>query len=256
MLPRALLPGWQHITDAEGVCRRILGWAWPVVVVLQWRMRGWVLLPGWKLQCTTERVRRRQVLLPRKLRLAQIGHDGRVHDTYHRERQHAHRQGNVRGGVLLPWHRREEALRGRILRLHDRALRIDLQVSDGDAAACVARCDVTPRALLTLGCRSCSGKCTAGYFCPAGSKSSKAFQCGTGICASKPASCYCPSGTDAQLLVSPDHYTVGSTVTTRYKQEPCPTGFTCADGYKTSSAVGGATHMWLCAVPRLTCGVV
>lgn len=75
-----------------------------------------------------------------------------------------------------------------------------------------------------------------GYYCDVRSNSKRAAECGTGACAAKPASCYCPAGTNERKIVSVDYYTIGDSVTTRYKQEACPSGYSCADGLRSSSA--------------------
>ncbi|RYG49157.1 hypothetical protein EON67_06920, partial [archaeon] len=46
---------------------------------------------------------------------------------------------------------------------------------------------------------ACSGPCAAGYYCPAGSTSSTAFQCGD-------VSVYCPAGSSAPVTVPNGYY--------------------------------------------------
>ena len=51
---------------------------------------------------------------------------------------------------------------------------------------------------------ACSGVCTAGYFCPAGSTGPKQEPCGQGL---TPAIYYCPEGTTERQIVSDGYYT-------------------------------------------------
>ena len=76
----------------------------------------------------------------------------------------------------------------------------------------------------------CSGKCTAGYHCPAGSTSATAKDCGS-------AASYCPEGSDAPIPVRAGYYSAcedGTTTlcpaTNRVKELPCDEGKHCVDG--------------------------
>ena len=50
---------------------------------------------------------------------------------------------------------------------------------------------------------TCSGKCDAGYFCPAGSTSPTAYECGSSLF-------YCPKGSAKRYKVKKFHYTTGN----------------------------------------------
>jgi hypothetical protein len=72
---------------------------------------------------------------------------------------------------------------------------------------------------------SCSGQCDAGYFCPAGSTTSKAQLCGgVGV--------YCPLGSGAPTAVSANFYStpLGVAKTIRTGQAACPTNRQCTGG--------------------------
>lgn len=83
---------------------------------------------------------------------------------------------------------------------------------------------------------ACSGKCSNGYFCEAGSEEKDLVDCGTGSCAGQPAACFCPEGTPERRLVRDGYYTLGSTPSRRHSEAVCPAGFVCNGGDKSSSA--------------------
>ena len=86
----------------------------------------------------------------------------------------------------------------------------------------------------------CSGSCTQGYFCPAGSTTPTANDCIRGnearaggvavmnSSSSTPTDVYCPPGASAPVAVSPGYYTLPAagpdSARNRYKQEICETG--------------------------------
>ena len=79
----------------------------------------------------------------------------------------------------------------------------------------------------------CSGNCTAGYFCPAGSTGKKQENCGIGA---QPATLYCPEGTTARLDVPADSYSLPEDApeTNRYGAQACPAGYVCENGMRSS----------------------
>ena len=86
---------------------------------------------------------------------------------------------------------------------------------------------------------TCSGLCTAGFYCPAGSTSATASPCGG-------SSVYCPSGASLPINVSAGYYSVG-TVGQRSDQQQCAPGSYCVGGVSipcpvaTFSNTSGAT---------------
>jgi hypothetical protein len=83
--------------------------------------------------------------------------------------------------------------------------------------------------MLTLS--SCSGSCSAGYYCPAGSISATAFACGNNTV-------YCPAGAAAPLNVGVGNYSVGVSASTRDSQSVCAAGSYCSGGVSTSCPSG------------------
>jgi hypothetical protein len=77
---------------------------------------------------------------------------------------------------------------------------------------------------------ACSGPCTAGYYCPAGSTTSTAYACGSG--AVHPAAYYCPSGSGSPTLVSSGYYSTPTTAATtlRTGQVECAAADYCLNG--------------------------
>jgi hypothetical protein len=76
---------------------------------------------------------------------------------------------------------------------------------------------------------SCTGLCTAGYYCPAGSSSATAVRCGGNTV-------YCPPGAPAPVNVSVGHFSVG-TAGMRSDQQQCGPGTYCLDGVATPCPV-------------------
>ena len=94
--------------------------------------------------------------------------------------------------------------------------------------------------------RTCSGPCTPGYYCDAGSNSSTQYECGN-------VTVYCPQGTAIPRVAQPGELTIGlstsrrnATVTCSVSQYcvdgvalPCPAGrFGCATGLGTADCNG------------------
>lgn len=79
----------------------------------------------------------------------------------------------------------------------------------------------------------CSGQCSSGWFCDAGSLNSTAAVCGgPGL--------YCPSGTPSRLPVDVGYYSTpeGADAVHRSGQEPCPAGSFCDGGVRHLCAAG------------------
>lgn len=78
---------------------------------------------------------------------------------------------------------------------------------------------------------SCSGQCTGGFFCAAGSISPTAELCGTG---SQPQTMYCPPGTTSRKTVTSGYYTTpeSAAYSQRSGQAACPSGYTCVEGLR------------------------
>ena len=78
---------------------------------------------------------------------------------------------------------------------------------------------------ITLSTAACSGACTRGYFCPAGSTVSTFQECGS-------VAVYCPAGTTLILTVPPGFYSgpLIAPPTQRYQSLPCPAARQCAGG--------------------------
>ena len=83
-----------------------------------------------------------------------------------------------------------------------------------------------------LSSSSCSGECSAGFFCPQGSRWPTEQQCGS-------IAFYCPPGSGERKNASTDYYTYCPVTsaqgpkcptTTREAQKPCPQGYLCRGG--------------------------
>ena len=83
-----------------------------------------------------------------------------------------------------------------------------------------------------LSSSSCDGPCSAGFFCPAGSRWPTEKICGTIIN-------YCPAGSGAAKVAQPGYYTYCPASSpqgpkcapaTREGELPCPAGYFCSDG--------------------------
>jgi hypothetical protein len=84
----------------------------------------------------------------------------------------------------------------------------------------------------------CSGPCSPGYYCQAGSLTSTPLPCGSN-------SVYCPEGSFQPTLVTPGYYTTGggegnSSSLTRSSQTLCEKGFYCTEGGEKLSCLPGA----------------
>lgn len=79
--------------------------------------------------------------------------------------------------------------------------------------------------------RSCSGYCSAGYYCPEGSTSSRQYVCGN-------ISVYCPIGSSNPIIVPDLYYSAGGTHSTRMNITKCPSGYYCSDGIKRPCPAG------------------
>ena len=66
--------------------------------------------------------------------------------------------------------------------------------------------------------KTCSGLCSAGYYCPSGSTSPRMKQCNSD-------DVYCPEGSKEPTPVAPGHFSVS-----RVSQEICKEGFYCTSG--------------------------
>ncbi len=74
-----------------------------------------------------------------------------------------------------------------------------------------------------LASRACSGPCSAGYYCPAGSVTATQVPCGgPGV--------YCRAGSGEPTVAAPGEFTVGPTDVTRNASLPCPSGSYCVAG--------------------------
>ena len=103
---------------------------------------------------------------------------------------------------------------------------------------------------------SCSGKCSEGYFCPAGSLSSTEVECGNH-------NLYCPGGGNwMPTRVSVGYFTTGGNVSTRTGQAVAPAGsyaadgllFTCRAGYYGAAAgLSSSVCSGPCNVPGYYC---
>lgn len=72
--------------------------------------------------------------------------------------------------------------------------------------------------------QSCSGPCSAGYWCAEGSFDPQANECGSNAF-------YCPENSETPTLVSLGHYSVGGISNqTHTSQEVCNVGFSCVGG--------------------------
>lgn len=144
---------------------------------------------------------------------------------------------------------------------------------DGVAQLCPAGVFGDAEQLATA---TCSGQCSAGYVCPAGSTSSTAVPCGS------PA-LFCQAGSGAPVPVDANHYSTGGTETTRTyvqfctrcsragdagdasrgadntrhpacwhasAQELCPAGSYCAGGVRTLCPAGRYGSTTASATPR------
>ena len=87
----------------------------------------------------------------------------------------------------------------------------------------------------------CSGACSAGYFCEAGSTRAVQAECGSraALSGDDPTKYFCPSGSAAPRLVKTGYYTAceddsttSCTQKRRVKELPCGVGYLCANGYQ------------------------
>ena len=76
---------------------------------------------------------------------------------------------------------------------------------------------------------TCAGKCSAGYYCSAGSGSATQNACPSGD-----KSVYCPAGSAEPVAVSPGYKAASG----QTKQEPCPAGSYCSGGVQKDCPVG------------------
>ncbi len=86
-----------------------------------------------------------------------------------------------------------------------------------------------------LSAPTCNGPCTAGYFCPPGSTSSRAHACGGGEEQQDAESYYCPQGSTTALRVGQGNYSTGSpdhAPHVRTGQSVCTPGHYCVGGVK------------------------
>lgn len=91
----------------------------------------------------------------------------------------------------------------------------------------------------------CTGECSAGWYCPTGSATSRAQPCDALVE-------YCPAGSEAPTSVQPgwfavavdDHSDDGSMVAVHVSVEECPPGWWCVAGVKSLCPAGrfGASH--------------
>ena len=88
---------------------------------------------------------------------------------------------------------------------------------------------------------SCSGTCSPGYFCPAGSKTAVEEECGSAAVRNgeDPTMYFCPVGSESPRKVQAGFYTACSDGSTklctpnrRVKELPCGSGFICANGHQ------------------------
>jgi hypothetical protein len=85
---------------------------------------------------------------------------------------------------------------------------------------------------IRLSTPSCSGNCSAGFYCLAGSTSVTQFACGVGLGALA-ASVYCPAGSSGALSVDRGYYSTGSATADRASaQQRCEAGYYCINGTK------------------------
>jgi hypothetical protein len=79
---------------------------------------------------------------------------------------------------------------------------------------------------------TCSGQCSAGYYCPANSTSSTAAQCGS-------AAVYCPVGSGSPTSVSTGYYSFGgASASVQTAQLPCEAGYFCVGGVRSPCPAG------------------
>lgn len=104
--------------------------------------------------------------------------------------------------------------------------------------SCLGRLTLTPLtgrygAESGLSSALCSGPCTAGYYCPAGSIVSTPEECGSN-------SVYCPEGSFQPTAVSQGYYTSGGTPFTRTHQLKCEKGFFCTERGEKHGCIAGS----------------
>ena len=96
---------------------------------------------------------------------------------------------------------------------------------DGEPTVCPAGQFGCARGLWS---EECNGKCAAGFYCPAGSRSNSEYACGN-------SSVYCPEGSGAPLIVGAGNYSLGGPTSMRNSaQAVCPTGSYCVNGSRVS----------------------
>jgi hypothetical protein len=84
--------------------------------------------------------------------------------------------------------------------------------------------------------------CVAGFYCPVGSTSSRAFYCGGSASVPNAAAFFCPEGSGAPSLVGEGNYSVGSPLAEPHRrsgQVECPAGRYCVAGVAVSYAGEG-----------------
>jgi len=94
---------------------------------------------------------------------------------------------------------------------------------------------------------NCAGPCTAGYFCPNGSSSSTALECGSvGV--------YCPEGSAFPVVAQNGYFTIGGNdMQTQTSLQICDSGYFCVGGIRTECSAGtyspltGASSCETCA---------
>jgi hypothetical protein len=98
---------------------------------------------------------------------------------------------------------------------------------------------------------SCSGNCSAGFYCQPGSLSLTETACGSGLGAV--ASVFCVAGSSRPESVTRGHYSVSSSTSDRGAlQRECEEGYFCVDGVKVRMTVGYVS-LRCCASLRRYC---
>ena len=78
---------------------------------------------------------------------------------------------------------------------------------------------------------TCSGPCTAGYYCPAGSMSATAVACGS-------SAVYCPQRSSVPANVTAGYFSQGADTLHRVSQQICQPGQYCAAGISVDCPLG------------------
>jgi hypothetical protein len=105
----------------------------------------------------------------------------------------------------------------------------------GGALSPPAACNAGQYGVAGATSAECTGPCSAGYYCPAGSSSPTAVECATAIGGGAPLlnEVYCPDGSDLPLPVPAGYYSTGGTSATRHAIAQCPPGSYCSAGVQT-----------------------